>query len=98
MRPLLVATIQRLPQRTIDSTFPSSGNESPRVTLHTPLGPWRTAVPPTTSYTIQPSIVVGFVSGNGIGLEEGFGRWSTEVRVDPTFCCTPGDDFVVRFC
>src|SRR5262249_49338254 len=31
--------------------------------------------------------------------EEGFGRWSTvEVCIGPAFCCTPGDDFVVRIC
>jgi len=98
MRPLLVATIHRFPQRTIDSIFPSSGNVSPGTTFfRTPLGPCKTAVLPTTSCTIQPAIVVGLVSGNGTALEEGFGRWSM-LLVDAAFCCTPGDDFVACFC
>jgi hypothetical protein len=68
MRPLLVATIQWLPQRTIESTLPTPGTVSPRVALQIPPGPSKTAVPPTTSRTVQPSIVVGFVSGVGAGL------------------------------
>ena len=68
MRPLLVTTIQRLPQRTIDSTLPTRGTVSPRAALQIPSGPSRTAVAPETSRTVQPSMVAGLVSGNGIGL------------------------------
>jgi hypothetical protein len=67
-RPLLVATIQRLPQRTIESTFPNPGTVSPLVARHCPLGPSKTAVPPTTSRTVHPSMVLGFVSGTGVSL------------------------------
>src|SRR5215510_1324089 len=66
--PLLVATIQRFPQRTIESTLPAPGRTSPRATLQMPLGPWTTAVPFATSFTIQPGIVVGGVSGTGASL------------------------------
>ena len=93
IRPLLVTTIQRWPQRTIDSTPPTPGKISPRFTLQTPLGPSKMAVPPTTSRTIQPSIVVGLVSGNGIGFEEAFGWRSTlDVAVGAALCCRPGED------
>jgi len=68
IRPLLVATIQRLPQRTIESTRPTPGTVSPRAARHTPSGPSSTTVPPTTSRTVQPSIVVGRVSGTATGL------------------------------
>jgi hypothetical protein len=95
IRPLLVATIQRLPQRTIESTFPNPGTVSPLVALNIPSGPSKTAVPPTTSRTIQPSIVLGRVSGTAVGLgksalcwiaaSRGFGRvvfrWSAGVAV-----------------
>ena len=74
IRPLLVATIQRLPQRTIESIFPTPGTVSPRVAFQMPLGPSRTAVPPLTSRIVQPSIVVGLVSGTGVGLVETFVR------------------------
>jgi hypothetical protein len=70
IRPLLVATIQRLPQRTIESIFPTPGTVSPRDAFQIPLGPSRTAVPPLTSRIVQPSIVVGLVSGTGVGLVE----------------------------
>jgi hypothetical protein len=66
IKPLAVATIQRLPQRTIESTRPIPGTVSPRVAIRTPSGPSRTAVPSRTSRTVQPSIVVGRVSGAGI--------------------------------
>src|SRR5271165_4690934 len=72
IKPLLVETIQRLPHRTIESTVPSPGTVSPRAAFQTPLGPCNTAVPFATSRTTQPSMVVGFVSGNGTG--NGFGR------------------------
>jgi hypothetical protein len=65
-RPLLVATIQRLPQRTIESTLPSPGTVSPLVAFNIPLGPSKVAVPPTTSRTLQPSMVLGLVSGTGV--------------------------------
>ena len=65
IKPLAVATIQRLPQRTIDSIRPTPGTVSPRAAIRTPSGPPRTAVPPRTSRTVQPSIVVGLVSGAG---------------------------------
>src|SRR5215470_8248446 len=74
IRPLLVATIQRLPQRTIESIFPTPGTVSPRVALHTPFGPSRTAAPSRTSRRVQPSMVVGFVSGTGAGFLETFVR------------------------
>jgi hypothetical protein len=48
IRPPLVATIQRLPQRTIDSIFPTPGIASPCLAFHTPFGPSKTAVPPLT--------------------------------------------------
>ena len=65
IKPLAVATIQRLPQRTIKSIRPTPGTVSPRAAIRTPSGPPRTAVPPRTSRTVQPSIVVGLVSGAG---------------------------------
>ena len=49
IRPLLVATIQRLPHRTIESIFPMLGMVSPWLALLTPLGPSKTAVLPLTS-------------------------------------------------
>jgi hypothetical protein len=61
--PLAVATIQRLPQRTIESIRPIPGTVSPRAAVRTPSGPSRTTVPPRTSSTVQPSMVVGLVSG-----------------------------------
>jgi len=66
IRPPLVATSQRLPHRTMDSTFPAPGTVSPRVTLQTPLGPSTTAVPLLTSRSVQPAMVVGLVSGHGV--------------------------------
>ena len=68
IRPLLVATIQRLPQRTMESIRPAPGTVSPTDTLRTPSGPCNTAMPPDTFRTVQPSIVVGLVSGVGVGL------------------------------
>jgi len=64
--PLPVATIQRLPQRTMESMRPIPGTVSPRAAVRTPSGPSRTTVPPRTSSTVQPSIVVGLVSGAAI--------------------------------
>ena len=69
MSPRVVATIQRLPQRTMESTRPTPGTVSPVFARQTPSGPCKTAVPPTTSRTDQPSMVVGLVSGTGaVGL------------------------------
>ena len=66
IKPLLVATTRRLPQRTIESTLPTPGTVCPGITFQTPLGPSNTAVPLTTSRSVQPSIVVGRVSGVGV--------------------------------
>src|SRR5206468_3948350 len=63
--PFAVATIQRLPPRTMESMRPTPGTVSPRAAVRTPSGPSRTAVPPRTSRTVQPSIVVGLVSATG---------------------------------
>src|SRR5215475_589318 len=71
IRPLLVATIQRLPQRTIESILPKPGTVAPRVTFRVPLDPSKKAAPPTTSRTVQPGTVVGRVSGVGTGLGPG---------------------------
>jgi hypothetical protein len=68
IRPLLVATIKRLPQRTIESTLPTPGTVCPGLALQTPLGPSRTAVPSVTSRSVQPLIVVGLVSGVGVSF------------------------------
>ena len=70
INPLLVATIQRLPQRTIESTLPTPGTVSPCLTRQTPFGPCTTAMPSTTSISAQPAIVVG--SRLGVWL-----RWSS---------------------
>jgi hypothetical protein len=71
--PLVVATIQRLPQRTIESILPTPGTVSPCVALQTPPGPSKMTVPPTTSRIVQPSIVVG-LSGMAVGLGKVFAR------------------------
>src|SRR5262249_48029191 len=68
IRPLVVATIQRLPQRTIESIRPIPGTVSPCAARQAPLGPSSTTVPPTTSRIVQPSIVVGRVSATATGL------------------------------
>jgi len=68
IRPLLVATIQRLPQRKIESTLPAPGTVSPRAARQVPLGPSRTAVPLVTSRSVQPAMVVGLVSGVGVSF------------------------------
>src|SRR4051812_43304416 len=46
----------------MESIRPIPGTVSPRAAVRTPSGPSRTAVPPRTSRTLQPSIVVGLVS------------------------------------
>ena len=63
INPVAVATIHRLPQRTMESIRPTPGTVSPRAAIQTPSGPSSTAVPPRTSRTVQPSMVAGFVSG-----------------------------------
>ena len=64
IKPFAVAiSIQGCPERTIESIRPTPGTVSPRVTVETPSGPSRIAVAPRTSRTVQPSIVVGLVSG-----------------------------------
>jgi hypothetical protein len=104
IKPLLVATIHRLPQRTTESIFPTPGTVSPRVAFQTPLGPSRTAVPPLTSRIVQPSMVVGFVSGTGVGLAETFVR-SPVGRGALVFCfvgnetkCVVGATFLNASC
>src|SRR5437660_4638448 len=83
INPLAVATIQRLPQRTIESMRPTPGTVSPRVTVQTPSGPSRIAVPPRTSRTVQPSMVVGLVSGTGSIISRGGIK-----TVEFAFACT----------
>src|SRR5262249_19796699 len=78
--PLLFVTFKRFPQRTIESTLPMPGTVCPGVTLQTPFGPSKTAVPLITSRSVQPGIVVGLVSGVG-----GSFRGSSALTV----CCTP---------
>src|ERR1700687_4258401 len=63
IRPLLVATIKRFPQRPMEPTLPTPGTVCPGFALQTPLGPSSTAVPLVTSRSVQPLIVVGLVSG-----------------------------------
>ncbi|MGY3075795.1 hypothetical protein ACVWZZ_002166 [Bradyrhizobium sp. LM6.10] len=53
-------------QRTMESIRPMPGTVSARVAIRTPSGPPRTAIPPLTSRTVQPSMVVGLVSGVGM--------------------------------
>ena len=91
---MLVATIQRLPQRTIESIFPTPGTVSPRTAFHTPFGPSKTAVPPLTSRIVHPSIVVGLVSGTGAGLVEAFVR-STAAGCGALVTCFVSKDSVV---
>ncbi len=98
IRPLVVATIQRLPQRTIESTLPTPGTVSPRVAFQVPSGPSKTTMPPTTSRTVQPSIVVGLVSGVGIGLGKILARcWTTTAAGpgDVVFCCATDETVLV---
>src|ERR1700716_2624715 len=71
INPLAVATIQRLPQRTIESIRPMPGTVSPRAPVQMPSGPSRIAVAPRTSRTVQPSIVVGLVSGTATIVSRG---------------------------
>src|ERR1700704_1618896 len=71
MRPLLVATSQRLPQRTMESILPTPGTVSPGAALRTPPGPSKTAVPLVTSRTVQPAMVAGLVSGDGVSFARG---------------------------
>src|SRR5271154_2746742 len=85
-RPLLVATIQRWPQKTMESTFPSPGTVSPRRDLQTPLGPSKTATPLTTSRIVQPSIVFGLVSCIGASLVRV--RISSGSTLLDVFCCS----------
>jgi len=93
IRPLLVATIQRLPQRTMESIRPAPGTVSPTDTLRTPSGPCNTAVRPDTFRTVQPSIVVGLVSGVGVGLFSAFfsrTRGTTAGFVPVVLCAVVG--------
>ena len=89
IRPLLVATIRRFPQRKIDSTRPTPGIMSPLDTLRMPSGPSKIAVPLATSRSVQPSIVVGLVSGVGVSLTRVCK--STALAIDGV--AAPTDDF-----
>lgn len=89
IRPLLVATIRRFPQRKIDSTLPTPGIMSPLDTLRMPSGPSKIAVPLATSRSVQPSIVVGLVSGVGVSLTRVCK--STALAIDGV--AAPTDDF-----
>src|SRR5215472_7608204 len=60
--------MKRLPQRTTESTLPTPGTICPGVTFQTPFGPSITAMPLTTSRSVQPSMVVGLVSGVGVSF------------------------------
>src|SRR3981189_3367014 len=71
MSPLLVATSQWLPQRTMDSILPTPGTVSPGAALRTPPGPSKTALPLVTSRSVQPAMVVGLVSGDGVSFARG---------------------------
>jgi hypothetical protein len=55
------------------------------------------AAPSTTSRTVQPSIVVGFVSGNGIDLGKIFARGpmpDAAVPNEPVLCCAAEEAFI----
>ena len=84
---LLVATIQRLPQSTIESTLPNPGTASPRVTFKMPWGPSKTAAPPTTSRTVQPGTVVGRVSGVGVALDQVASCSEPSLRAEELVSC-----------
>jgi hypothetical protein len=86
IRPWLVATIQRSPQRRIESTLPTPGTVSPRLTLQMPLGPSKIAIPFATSRSVHPSIVVGRVSGIGVGLDR-LSRSLALGRIAAACCC-----------
>src|SRR5437879_7722781 len=62
---------------------PTPGTVSPRVTVQTPSGPSRIAVPPGTARTVQPSMVVGLVSGTGTIISRGGIK-----AVEFAFACT----------
>ena len=95
IRPLLVATIRRFPQRKINSTRPTPGIMSPLDTLRMPSGPSKTAVPFATSRSVQPSIVVGLVSGVAASLTQ-FCR-STALAIDGVVGVALTDDFAWFF-
>src|SRR5215471_2109565 len=88
--PLLVATMKRLPQRTIESTLPTLGTVCPGITLQTPFGPSNTAVPLVTSRSVRPGMLVGLVSGVG----ESFVELRSSPALTPVRCtpveCLPG--------
>ena len=91
IRPLLVATIRRFPQRKINSTLPTPGIMSPLDTLRMPSGPSKIAVPLATSRSVQPSIVVGLVSGVRVSLTRVCR--STALAIDGVVGAAPTDDF-----
>lgn len=97
INPRAVATIQRLPQRTIESIRPMPGITSPRAAIRIPSGPSSTAVPPRTSRTAHPPIVVGLVSGTdrSAGSSEPVTDMSAskteEAGLEASADCTPPD-------
>jgi len=68
----------------MESIRPIPGTVSPRVTVQMPSGPSRIAVPPRTSRTVQPSIVVGLVSGTATIISRG----TAKAPVRLVFVCT----------
>src|SRR5262249_26569015 len=97
IRPLVVATIHRLPQRTIESIRPTPGTVSPCAARQAPLGPSSTTVPPATSRIVQPSIVVGRVSGTAAGLGKAFVRSCVVVAADPMLLVVDGSLWAAAF-
>lgn len=70
----------------MESIFPTLGTMSPRVTFRMPFGPSKTAVPPITSRTVQPSMVVGLVSGTAEGRVDSFPRPTAVGAKETVFC------------
>jgi hypothetical protein len=93
IRPWLVATIQRSPQRRIESILPTPGTVSPRLTFQMPLGPSKIAIPFVTSRIVHPSIVVGLVSGIGVS----FARLSRSLALSrkEAVCCSNAGEWSI---
>ena len=62
---------------------------SPRATVRMPSGPSKTAVPLATSRSVQPSIVVGLVSGVAVSLT----RVCRSLAIDEVVDAALADDF-----
>ena len=63
----------------MDSIFPTLGTMSPRVTFRMPFGPSKTG-------TVQPSMVVGLVSGTAEGRVDSFPRPMAVGAKETVFC------------